>query len=79
MLVRKMLLTSLRRVFWWGHSLLGVLDLLKLLVTTVSKALGLEFSRIQFTPDLMPTDITGTEVLNKDRVLNSVMVLYLQT
>ena len=52
-----------------GHSLLiGVPGLAKtLLITTVSKALGLDFSRIQFTPDLMPTDITGTEVLNKER------------
>ena len=52
-----------------GHSLLvGVPGLAKtLLVTTVSKALGLEFSRIQFTPDLMPSDITGTEVLNAQR------------
>ena len=53
-----------------GHSLLiGVPGLAKtLLVTTVSEALGLKFSRIQFTPDLMPTDITGTEILNKDRI-----------
>ncbi len=52
-----------------GHSLLiGVPGLAKtLLVTTVSKALGLDFARIQFTPDLMPTDITGTEVLTKER------------
>lgn len=52
-----------------GHSLLvGVPGLAKtLLITSVSKALGLEFSRIQFTPDLMPTDITGTEVLNAKR------------
>ncbi len=52
-----------------GHSLLiGVPGLAKtLLVTTVSKALGLDFTRIQFTPDLMPTDITGTEVLTKER------------
>ena len=52
-----------------GHSLLiGVPGLAKtLLVTTVSKALGLEFARIQFTPDLMPSDITGTEVLTKER------------
>ena len=52
-----------------GHSLLiGVPGLAKtLLITTVSKALGLDFSRIQFTPDLMPTDITGTEVLTKER------------
>lgn len=53
-----------------GHSLLvGVPGLAKtLLVHTVSQALGLSHSRIQFTPDLMPTDITGTEVLNKDRL-----------
>ena len=53
-----------------GHSLLiGVPGLAKtLLVTAVSEALGLKFSRIQFTPDLMPTDITGTEILNKDRI-----------
>jgi len=52
-----------------GHSLLvGVPGLAKtLLITSVSKALGLEFSRIQFTPDLMPTDITGTDVLNAKR------------
>ncbi len=55
-----------------GHSLLiGVPGLAKtLLVTTVSKALGLDFSRIQFTPDLMPSDITGTEVLNKERTFD---------
>lgn len=52
-----------------GHSLLvGVPGLAKtLLITTVSKALGMDFSRIQFTPDLMPSDITGTEVLNAKR------------
>jgi len=52
-----------------GHSLLvGVPGLAKtLLITSVSQALGLDFSRIQFTPDLMPSDITGTEVLNAQR------------
>ena len=52
-----------------GHSLLvGVPGLAKtLLITSVSEALGLDFSRIQFTPDLMPSDITGTEVLNAQR------------
>ena len=52
-----------------GHSLLvGVPGLAKtLLITAVSKALGLAFSRIQFTPDLMPSDITGTELLNAQR------------
>jgi len=38
-----------------------------LLVQTVAEALDLNFSRIQFTPDLMPTDITGTEVIEEDR------------
>ncbi len=52
-----------------GHALLvGVPGLAKtLLVASVSDALDLEFSRIQFTPDLMPTDITGTEVIEEDR------------
>lgn len=52
-----------------GHSLLvGVPGLAKtLLITSVSQALGLDFSRIQFTPDLMPSDITGTEMLNAQR------------
>lgn len=56
-------------LFSRGHCLLiGVPGLAKtLLVTTISKVLGLHFSRIQFTPDLMPSDIIGTEILDKDR------------
>jgi MoxR-like ATPase len=52
-----------------GHVLLvGVPGLAKtMLVSTLAQALELRFSRIQFTPDLMPTDITGTEVLEEDR------------
>ena len=52
-----------------GHSLLvGVPGLAKtLLVSTIAEALDLDFKRIQFTPDLMPSDITGMEILNKDR------------
>jgi MoxR-like ATPase len=52
-----------------GHSLLvGVPGLAKtLLVSTISEVLDLEFKRIQFTPDLMPSDITGTEMLQEDR------------
>jgi len=52
-----------------GHALLvGVPGLAKtLLVHTVAQTLDLRFSRIQFTPDLMPTDITGTEVIEEDR------------
>jgi len=37
-----------------------------LLVRTLSQALGLDFNRIQFTPDLMPTDITGTDIISED-------------
>jgi len=53
-----------------GHCLLeGVPGLAKtLLVKTIAKALKLSFSRIQFTPDLMPTDIIGTEILEEDHV-----------
>jgi MoxR-like ATPase len=52
-----------------GHALLvGVPGLAKtLLISTLADALELQFSRIQFTPDLMPSDITGTEVLEEDR------------
>src|SRR5205823_7495148 len=51
-----------------GHCLLvGVPGLAKtLLIRTVSDVLHLTFSRIQFTPDLMPTDITGTEILEQN-------------
>jgi MoxR-like ATPase len=51
-----------------GHALLvGVPGLAKtLLVQTVAEALDLQFSRVQFTPDLMPSDITGTELLEED-------------
>jgi MoxR-like ATPase len=52
-----------------GHCILeGVPGLAKtLLVSTVGRLLGLSFRRIQFTPDLMPSDITGTDVLEEDR------------
>jgi MoxR-like ATPase len=52
-----------------GHSLLvGVPGLAKtLLVSTISEVLDLEFKRIQFTPDLMPSDITGSEILDESR------------
>ncbi len=56
-------------LFAGGHCLLvGVPGLAKtLLVRTLAEALSLDFSRVQFTPDLMPADITGTEVLQEDR------------
>jgi len=52
-----------------GHALVvGVPGLAKtLLISTLAESLDLKFSRIQFTPDLMPSDITGTEILEEDR------------
>ncbi|WP_167342168.1 AAA family ATPase [Nonlabens sp. SY33080] len=52
-----------------GHALLvGVPGLAKtLMVNTISQALGLQFKRIQFTPDLMPSDILGSEILDENR------------
>jgi len=56
-------------IFARGHGLLvGVPGLAKtLMVSTLARALDLGFSRVQFTPDLMPSDITGTEVIMEDR------------
>src|SRR5690349_16902550 len=59
----------LTAIFCQGHSLLiGVPGLAKtLLVQTISRALDLQFKRIQFTPDLMPSDIIGAETMDKER------------
>ncbi|MBI1372035.1 MAG: AAA domain-containing protein [Phycisphaera sp.] len=59
----------LQALFCQGHAVLvGVPGLAKtLLVSTISQALSLKFARIQFTPDLMPSDITGTEVIEEDK------------
>lgn len=56
-------------IYAGGHSLLiGVPGLAKtLMVNTIAQTLGLNFKRIQFTPDLMPSDIVGSEVLDNDR------------
>ncbi|MCL6275614.1 MoxR family ATPase [Muricauda sp. 2012CJ35-5] len=56
-------------VYTGGHSLLiGVPGLAKtLMVNTIAQTLGLDFKRIQFTPDLMPSDILGSEVLDQNR------------
>ena len=63
--LEQVLLTLLAR----GHCLLvGVPGLAKtLMIRTIADAMSLSFNRIQFTPDLMPSDITGTEVLQEDR------------
>ncbi|MBV9125118.1 MAG: AAA family ATPase, partial [Planctomycetes bacterium] len=60
----------LMAIFCRGHALLmGVPGLAKtLMVSTLAQALDLTFKRIQFTPDLMPSDITGTEVIQDDQV-----------
>jgi MoxR-like ATPase len=67
-------------LFSRGHCILeGVPGLAKtLMISTLSKCLSLEFSRIQFTPDLMPSDITGTEVLEENRATGSRDFKFLQ-
>jgi MoxR-like ATPase len=59
----------LTAVFSRGHCLMiGVPGLAKtLMVRTIARAIDLDFNRIQFTPDLMPSDITGTEILEEDK------------
>ena len=66
MLFRSQVLNTL---FSKGHCLLiGVPGLAKtLLVVSIAKVLGLKYNRIQFTPDLMPSDIIGTEILDRER------------
>ena len=56
-------------IYSQGHCLLeGVPGLAKtLMVSTLAKSMKLDFSRVQFTPDLMPSDITGTEVIQEDK------------
>jgi MoxR-like ATPase len=59
----------LTAIFCGGHALVvGVPGLAKtLLISTIARTMSLGFSRIQFTPDLMPSDMTGTEVIEEDR------------
>ena len=61
-------------IFSGGHSLLiGVPGLAKtLMINTIAQALGLDFKRIQFTPDLMPSDILGSEILDESRAFKFV-------
>lgn len=65
-IIEQLLISLLSR----GHCLLvGVPGLAKtLLIKTLSEVLDLKFSRIQFTPDLMPSDITGTEIIEEDQI-----------
>jgi MoxR-like ATPase len=70
----------LMAIFSRGHCLLvGVPGLAKtLLVSTLSRILSLDFKRIQFTPDLMPADITGTEIIQEDPVTRQRAFKFLQ-
>lgn len=65
---REVIEQSMVALFAQGHCVfVGVPGLAKtLLVSTLARSLGLKFSRVQFTPDLMPSDITGTDVLQED-------------
>ena len=70
----------LTAMFCRGHAVLvGVPGLAKtLLVSTIADALSLSFNRIQFTPDLMPSDITGTEVIDEDRATGKRALRFVQ-
>src|SRR5678816_3120557 len=67
-------------VFARGHCILvGVPGLAKtLLVSTLSRILSLSFKRIQFTPDLMPADITGTEIIQEDQLTRERKFVFLR-
>ena len=67
-------------IFARGHCILeGVPGLAKtLMVSTLAECLKLDFTRIQFTPDLMPSDITGTEVLQEDRATGARQLRYVR-
>src|SRR5205807_7509893 len=67
-------------LFSRGHCILeGVPGLAKtLMISTLAKCLSLEFSRIQFTPDLMPSDITGTEVIEENKTTGTREFRFLQ-
>ncbi|NQW46880.1 MAG: AAA family ATPase, partial [Planctomycetes bacterium] len=67
-------------LFSRGHCLLeGVPGLAKtLLISTLAKSLDLSFSRIQFTPDLMPADIIGTDVLEEDKSTGTRQLRFLE-
>ena len=67
-------------LFSRGHCLLeGVPGLAKtLLISTLARSLDLPFSRIQFTPDLMPADIIGTDVLEEDKATGARQVRFLE-
>ncbi|HOK57181.1 MAG TPA: MoxR family ATPase [bacterium] len=67
-------------LFTGGHCLLiGVPGLAKtLMIKTLAEILDLTFKRIQFTPDLMPSDITGTEIIQEDRITKERIIKFIQ-
>ncbi len=77
---REVIDNVLLTVFCGGHALIvGVPGLAKtLLIRTLGKALKLAFSRIQFTPDLMPSDITGTDIIEEDPATGKRRLEFLQ-
>ncbi|MEM9065006.1 MAG: MoxR family ATPase [Planctomycetota bacterium] len=70
----------LMSIFCQGHAVVvGVPGLAKtLLISTIARALHLDFSRVQFTPDLMPSDITGTEVIQEDKATGERKLQFVQ-
>ncbi|MFQ3670154.1 MAG: AAA family ATPase [Verrucomicrobiia bacterium] len=77
---REVVESILMTVFCGGHALItGVPGLAKtLMIRSLAKALDVSFSRIQFTPDLMPSDITGTDILEEDPVTGKRKVEFLR-
>src|SRR5438093_5923484 len=77
---KEIIANVLLTIFCGGHALLvGVPGLAKtLLIRSLGRALALSFSRIQFTPDLMPSDITGTEIIEVDPVTGKRRLEFLQ-
>src|SRR4030095_9701383 len=67
-------------IFAGGHNLLeGVPGLAKtLMINTLAKLLSLHFKRIQFTPDLMPSDIVGTNVIEEDHTTGKRVMVFMQ-
>lgn len=76
----KVIENVLLTIFCGGHALIiGVPGLAKtLLISSLGKALALSFSRIQFTPDLMPSDITGTDIIEEDPATGKRRLEFLQ-
>src|SRR5262245_46163288 len=77
---REVLEELLITVFASGHNLLeGVPGLAKtLMINTLAKLLSLNFKRIQFTPDLMPSDIVGTNVIEEDHTTGKRVMVFMQ-